>query len=171
MNGVCIWDFSTLFTGGRKYLISKIIVGPKIRGRSLLMGNNRPECFSQKSPKFWDPLFFPYKFETPYFPSNFSGAIMVRKFLLALRHCPAVGPSVWDLDIYEREFPAVGFHDQSIFYFWNCYDFCDVWICIFQEIGNFEKKNGQTLKLIWDPLNYLLKIWDPLFFVWKFETP
>ena len=48
-----------------------------IRGRTFLMGNTRPECFSQKGQKFWDPLFFqikfwdplffPYKFDTPYF--------------------------------------------------------------------------------------------------------
>ena len=48
-----------------------------VRGRTFLMGNTRPECFPQKGPKFWDPLFFqskfwdplffPYKFDTPYF--------------------------------------------------------------------------------------------------------
>ena len=38
-----------------------------LRGWSFLMGNNRPECFPQKSPKFWDPLFFRSKFWDPLF--------------------------------------------------------------------------------------------------------
>ena len=38
-----------------------------IRGRSFLMGNTRPECFPQKSPKIETPYFFGVNFETPYF--------------------------------------------------------------------------------------------------------
>ena len=38
-----------------------------LRGRTLLMGNTRPECFPQNGPKFWDPLSFQSKFWDPLF--------------------------------------------------------------------------------------------------------
>ena len=51
----------------------------------------------------------------------------------------------------------------SIYHTFKCLDL--------PKNGNFEKKIGQTLKLILDPLNFLLKFQTPYFFVRKFETP
>ena len=47
----------------------------------------------------------------------------------------------------------------------------NVLICIFQKKWKFWKKVGLTLKLIWDPLNFLLKILDPLFCCPKIWDP
>ena len=72
-----IWSTQILsiriFLNKTKYsgLQSRTEVGCKFektrtfRGWSFLMGNTRPECFPQKSPELWDPLFFRSKFWDP----------------------------------------------------------------------------------------------------------
>ena len=76
-----------------------------VRGRSFLMGNTHPECFPRKAQNFETPYFFHINLTPLISLIIFSGSIMV------LRHCPAVGRSVWDLVIFAWEFPAVGFQN------------------------------------------------------------
>ena len=79
---------------------------------------------------------------------------MVRAFWLAFHHC---GSSVWDL-VLRGNFLLWGFRISHFF--------ISEIVTIFAMFGSaFSKKMeifGKTLKLIWDPLDFLLKTWNPL---------
>ena len=121
-----------------KFRITKVI-----RGWTFLIGNTRPECFPQKGPKFWDPLFFqgkfwdplffPYEFDTPYFTQKLGlSAFLISEIVTIF----AMFGSVTSKKM------------ESLKKFWS----------------NFEI-DLRPLKFplkIWDPLFFCPKIWDPL---------
>ena len=81
-------------------------------GAVIFNGEYPPGVFFSEKHKILRPLiffsvnFFPYKLETPY-SLKFQWRHNDSRILIG----PAVDGSVWDLVKYEREFPAVGFHN------------------------------------------------------------
>ena len=90
-------------------------------------------------------------FETPFFRSKFWDPLFFRPLT-----------SIYASLLYSEV--AAGVFEQYI-------RPSNVLICIFQKKWKFWKKVGLTLKLIWDPLNFLLKILDPLFCCPKIWDP
>ena len=109
------------------------------------MGNTRLECFPQKSLKFWDPYFFHINLTQ----------IISQKFQTHNESYLSIIVKWWS---WCRGFWA-------IYQTFKCLDL------YLPKKWKFWKKFGQTLKLIWDPLNFLLKIWNPLFFCPKIWDP
>ena len=99
---------------------------------------------------------------------------------LAKRHkCPCFSPFLkhffafslitFNFSIFHLFFSIQICH--TLFHWKISDDFCDIWICNFQENGDFEKILFKLWNWFETPWNFPLKIWDPLCFCPKIWDP